>query len=496
MQGQSNRKNSLWLAIQFSLIIIFSLITLKLNLVHYGKELFGSWILVASMWGIGRVLDFGLGTSLIKFVAEYNNNNSVRLNVLFSSCFFLIIILGILIFVIIYGITQYLYFGTNSIIPVNHSREIWNVFIILGLWFYINYITIFFKSVFEGMNEFVISSKISIVNSILILISVAISFYFDLPLVYLAFGYLFSSLMILLIYITVFRIKCSNHKISWKLIELLMIKKVFNFSLAIQGAAIFGSLIDPLIKYLLGSFSNIGTVSIYEVARRFVTAITGLFNTTFRPILPKASALSSSEDYPRFIYEECANLSKTGVLYSGTVYGIGSLIIPIVIQQVFGFEEAILMYFILAIPESINNFGYSIYNFLIGIGRAYFLVLLQFINVVIIGLSVLSGLIIFKNFFGLLGYGLTIIIVNFMMILFVHKISGISIKKYFVLSKIYKLSLLVILLLISIISIYNTYLEIYYIIFILGSLSILLFITDLYNYFQIIFQHYFLKKNS
>lgn len=496
MQLRSNRKNSQWLAIQYSLTILFSLITLKLNLQHYGKELFGSWILVASLWGFGKALDFGLGTSLIKFVAEYSNKNSISLRVLLSSCFFMIIIFGILIFVAICCIAQYLYFGIGSIIPIDQVGEIWNVFIVLGLWFYINYITIFFRSVFEGMNDFVLSSKINIIYSLLILVSVVISFYFNLSLVYLAFGFLLSSIVTLFIYIVVLRIKFPLNKISLKLVKLSMIKKVFNFSLAIQGAAIFGSLIDPLIKYLLGSLSNIGSISIYEIARRFVTAITGLFNTTFRPILPKASALLSSEDYPKFINKECVKLSKIGVLYSGTVYGIGSLIIPIVIQQFFGYDEVLLMYLILAIPESINNFGYPVYNFLIGVGKAYFIVLVQFINIVIIGLSVFLGLVMFNNIMGLLGYGVTIIIVNLLMIWFIHKISGISIKQYFVLSKVYKLILLVVLLLMAIISIYNTYFEDYHTVFILGSLSLLLFSTDLYRYFQTIFQTNFMKRSS
>ena len=154
------------------------------------------------------------------------------------------------------------------------------------------------------------------------------------------------------------------------------------------------------------------------------------------------------------------------------------------------------MYLILAIPESINNFGYPVYNFLIGVGKAYFIVLVQFINIVIIGLSVFLGLVMFNNIMGLLGYGVTIIIVNLLMIWFIHKISGISIKQYFVLSKVYKLILLVVLLLMAIISIYNTYFEDYHTVFILGSLSLLLFSADLYHYIQTIFQVNFMKRSS
>jgi len=496
MPLRSNRDNSLWLAIQYSLSIIFSLVTLKLNLEHFGKELFGYWILVASLWGFGKALDFGLGTSLIKFVAEYNHKSSSDLKPLLSSCFYLFTILGLLILVVIYGIAQVLYFGSQQIISSDYEVLISNVFIVLGLSFYISYITIFFRSFFEGMNDFVISSKINIVNSTLILISVCITFYFELSLLNLALFFLVSSILTLLLYLIAFRFKFPSTLISWKYIEFPIVKKVFNFSLAIQGAALFASLIDPIVKYLLGSLNNIGSVSIYEIARRFVTALTGLFNTTFKPILPQASVLFSKKDYKAFVYKECVKLSKVGIFYSGLVFGIGSIIIPIIIQHVFGYNEAVLLYLILAIPESINKFGYSIYNFFIGIGKASYIILIQFTNVIVIGLSVFLGLIILGDSIGLLGYGLSVLILNLVMMWLLHKVADISIKKYFILSGVYKGILLILFLLLAIFAIYYQYLNIYITIFILGALSLILFMKDFKEYSQIIFQKYFLRKDA
>lgn len=496
MQGQSNRKNSLWLAIQYGLAIIFSLVTLKLNLEHFGKELFGYWILVASLWGFGRALDFGLGTSLIKFVAEYNHKEPSELKTLLSSCFYLFTILGLLILIVIYGSAQVIYFGPSHIISADYKELIWSVFILLGISFYINYITIFFRSFFEGMNDFVISSKINIVNSIFILISVCITFYFDLSLLNLAFFFLVSSILTLLLYFITFKIKFTFTLISWKFIEIPILKKVFNFSLAIQGAALFGSLIDPIIKYLLGSLNNIGSVSTYEIARRFVTAITGLFNTTFKPILPKASVLFSKEDYKSFVYNECVKLSKVGIFYSGMIFGVGAIIISFTIQNVFGYNEAVLLYLILAIPESINKFGYPIYNFFIGIGKANYIILIQFINVAIIGISVFLGLIILKNSLGLLSYGFSVLIMNLIMMWLVHKVTGISVKKYLILSDVYKSILLILFLLLAIFTIYNQYLNIFNTIFILSGLSLILFIRDLKEYSKIIYQKYFLTKDA
>ena len=481
-----DRRNSLWLAVQYSVTIIFSLITLKLNLVNYGQELFGSWILVSSLWGLGRVVDFGLGTSVLKFAAEFHHKAFSDLKYLISTCFYLMIVLGIFIFIVILVLGELLYFGNKNLFSADHYEQLRDIFIVLGVSFYLSYISIIIKSFFEGMGNFVTPSKINIIYVSSILVSVVICFIFNLQILILAYSFLICSLLNLIFTFILFRIYYPDIRISWKFVRFDFAKKVFSFSLAIQGSTILGSLIDPLIKYLIGNFSSVGLVSIYEIARRFVTAIAGLFNTTFRPILPKASILTTKEDYKDFVYSECAKLSKLGITYSGTVFGMGALFIPIIIQQVFNYDEAILMYFILAIPESINNFGYSIYNFIIGIEKAYFLALVQLINLTIIGLSVSAGLIIFGNTLGLLGYGLTVVLVNILMLIFVREAAGISIRQYFTISKIYKLIILLLLLLGSIFILYYNFSYLYGLIVVLGIISVAIFISDLKNYSKVI----------
>ena len=96
-----DKKNSLWLALQFSSTIVISLITLKLNLTHYGEKLFGIWILISSLWGFSNVLDFGMGTAILRFVARLKDQDEKQVNILLSSTFFVFIILGILIFLVI-----------------------------------------------------------------------------------------------------------------------------------------------------------------------------------------------------------------------------------------------------------------------------------------------------------------------------------------------------------------------------------------------------------
>jgi O-antigen/teichoic acid export membrane protein len=439
------------------------------------------------LWGFGKMLDFGLGTSIVKFVAEFQHKADLNIKNLISTCFFLMIVLGLVIIIAIWLLGELIYFGNQDLFPVKHVEMLWKVFLILGVSFYFSYISITIKSFFEGMQNFVTPSKINVVFVSITLIAVIAAYIFKLSLIVLAILFLINSFLNLLITLLLFKRTNPDLMISGRSVKLNLVKKVLSFSLALQGSTILSSLIDPLIKYLIGNFGSIGLISVYEVARRFVMAITGFFNTTFRTILPKASVLSSKGDYKNFLINECVNLSKLGIIYSGTVFGIGTLFIPIVIQQVFNYDDAILMYFILAIPESINNFGYSIYNFIIGIERALFLTFVQLINISVIGISVSVGLLIFGNTLGLFGYGLTIIIVNVMMLLFVKKVAGISIKNYLIYSKIHKLILLLLLLLAAIIILHYNYISFYPLIIAIGGLCTIIFSRDIKNYSKVMF---------
>ena len=121
---------------------------------------------------------------------------------------------------------------------------------------------------------------------------------------------------------------------------------------------------------------------------------------------------------------------------------------------------------------------------------------MQFINLTVIGLSVFFGLIILKNSLGLLGYGFSVLIVNLIMMWLIHKVTDISIKKYFILSGAYKSILLILFLLFAIFAIYYEYLNTYSSIFILSGLSLILFATDFKEYSKIIHQKYFVKNDA
>ena len=149
----------------------------------------------------------------------------------------------------------------------------------------------------------------------------------------------------------------------------------------------------------------------------------------------------------------------------------------------------------LALPESINNVGFTNYTFLIGIGKAHIIALVQFFNVEIISSFLILGFVLFNNIFGLLGYFFTVVIVNLFILLYIKRLIGFSIYTYLKKIKAYKLLLLLIMLLIGPIVLYQNIWSISLTLGLLSVFSFFIFANDLKQYSGV-FVKYLMGKND
>jgi len=483
-----NKRNSLWLSIQFIASLLFSLVTLKLNFLQFGEEIFGIWILLISFWGITSIVDLGFGTAIVKYIASANQNNDIdEINRIASTGFVIFLFLGIILLATGLFSGFLIYFNNKRIVPEDEIKVFLKVFFLLGISFYFQYLIIFFRSIFEGLNNFVITSKLTLVYNLLILFSVILNYLFKYEIWSLALFYLISSFSLLFMYCLTLRQKFGMIKIIPRKFSRSMAKMMFGFSFKIQIAAFLGASMDPIVKYVIGNYSSTSIISYYEVARRFAIAISGLFNTAFKTILPRTSILKTKKDYKNYILSEGTKFSKFGIIYSGALYGIFSIFILFIIHFWFGTEQSIIIFFILSLSESVNNTGYMVYTFFIGIGKGIYLVIIQLSNMLLITSGLILGFSIFQNQIGLLGYFFSVSIMNLFMLLLLKRETGINISLY--LKKIDFKKLILLLLLISLVIFFNYIFSIN--IYILSSglsiLCILFFRKDIKTYlFQII----------
>src|ERR1035437_1097519 len=173
----NNHKNSLWLFIQYIIVLLVSLISLKINILNYGPELFGIFIIINSILILGIAFDLGIGTSIVKYVAELNqfDESGDELNALVSTGLMLFLAIGFIYVTILYSIKNLLIYSRN-LIPVHYKGEADYIFFLLCFAFYFNFISIYFKSIFEGLNNFITPSIIIICQNALLLFIVVLCY--------------------------------------------------------------------------------------------------------------------------------------------------------------------------------------------------------------------------------------------------------------------------------------------------------------------------------
>ena len=478
-----NKKNSIWLAIQFVSSLIFSLITLKLNLLHFGEQIFGIWILMISFWGISTVVDLGFGTAIVKYIAGANaNNDKDEINKIASTGFVIFFTLGILLLATGILIALAIYYSNTNFIPKQYLSEFKAVFLFLGFSFYFQYLVVFFRSLFEGFNNFVITSKLTLIYNLLILFSVSIVFVLKLSIWTLALFYILSSIILLLLYYFTLKQIFHSVQVNPGQFSFKYARRMFSFSFSVQIATFIGSSIDPVIKYVIGNYGSTSIISYYEVARRFALAISGLVNTAFKTILPRTSVLAKRSDFRDFILNEGINYPKFGIVYSAIFYGICSIFIVLIIHFWFGFERSIIIFFILSLAESVNNTGFMLYSFFTGIGKGLYLVIIQSSNIILVILSLVAGFLIFGNQLGLIGYFVSVLLMNLLMVYLLNKQTGISIEQYLHKIHIYKLFMLLFFILLVIIGNYVYSINVYLLSATLSLLCLFLFMRDIRQY--------------
>jgi len=304
----SEKRDNLWLAAHYILTMIASLVSLKFNLMNFGSDIFGVWVLISSIWGLSNVVDLGFGLALIRAVSKERDNPTV-LGKVTSTGFVFFFLFGFVILSIGFLIGNYYYIENPSLINGSIKLSATNTNLLLGIFFYVNYISTFFRSVYEGLGKFIFYSKIAISYSLLTLLAAFFSWLFDLDIAGLAALMLAAATVQLFLLATFSRTSKMLPGFRPSNFSFDIFKGLFSFSIGVQGATILGTAVDPVLKYIIGSGLNVSFVGYYDIAKRFSQASSGLFFAAFRTIYPKAARIEKEEEKD-FLLSEVLSLSK------------------------------------------------------------------------------------------------------------------------------------------------------------------------------------------
>lgn len=260
-----------------------------------GIERFGIWAVANTAIHFFLFLDLGIGSSFVKYIAEYNTKKDYRMinevintglafSLFFCFCVFFVSILlknfamSLLKFPSeLYGDVLIAFFGVLAV-------------------FIINYIFTVFKSTLYGLQ------RMDIVNIIFVIVSIPgtvglvlfLSFGFGLK------GLIYNSIIVALVTVMSYAI-CAYRILPQMVIHpnffsSKMFRKLWNFGFKVQIAGFSEFINRQLDKMLLGYFINVRIVGFYELGSKISLTAARLPSVILPAIEPASSELDAVED--------------------------------------------------------------------------------------------------------------------------------------------------------------------------------------------------------
>ena len=267
--------------------ILVALVLTPYIIRHIGIERFGIWAIVGVLTGYFGLLDFGIGTSFIKYIAEfYTKKDFKKINQVVNTGFIFYSIFAILIIPLGFFIINPLL--TLFKIPQELYNEALFVFLLGIILFGVSNAVSAFTAIQAGLQRMDITNKVAIVISIPMVIGVV----FFLEKGYGLRGLMVNNAIILVISSVV------NIAIAFKILPELrfnlfsfskeMFKKLFKFGYKLQISTIASLFHFQLDKILLAYFLSIGFVTYYAVAAQLASRIRGIPLLLVSAIFPAA----------------------------------------------------------------------------------------------------------------------------------------------------------------------------------------------------------------
>lgn len=271
-----------------------------------GVELLGVWSVVMATTSIANLVDFGLASSVVRFVALYSDDGGKHERVkklvftasLFLFSFFLILSL------IFYPFAGYiLKFVIKNQDFLNTAIAIIPFSIICLI---VNTVSGVFASVLDGFQKNYLRNIIYSSSSVFLLVLT----YILVPIYGLkgvVLAQISQSLLILLSTLIFVIVLLKYNPLRWQWSKTIF-KEIFGYGLKFQGVSLAAMLNEPITKLLLAKFGGLQFTGFYEMAYRLIMQIRGVIinaNQSLVPVLVKENKFkeeNSSEVFQKKTY--------------------------------------------------------------------------------------------------------------------------------------------------------------------------------------------------
>jgi len=339
---------------------------------YIGMERFGIWAIVGVLTGYFGLMDFGIGASFVKYIAEfYTKKDYKKINQVVNTGFVFYSVFAILIIALGFLTINPLLILFK--IPANLHNEALFVFLLGIILFAVSNALSPFTATQTGLQRMDISNKIAIVISIPMIIGTVF---------FLEAGYGLPGLMVnnaIILIIT----SIANIIVAFKILPELkfnpfsfsggMFKKLFKFGYKLQIARLENVFTFQTDKLLITYFLNIGLVGFYQLGSVIINKVRELPLLLISAVVPAASEIKAGGDKKK-LYD----LYSRGTKYL-SLFGIPLMVFvfftaPLIMLTWMGgeYEKSVLVIQILVPSYLINLLSGVGTSIALGVGRPVF----------------------------------------------------------------------------------------------------------------------------
>lgn len=249
--------------------IVIGLLMMPFLIATLGKDLYGLWIVIASITGTYYLLDLGFNQAVTRYTSKYiHQNNPEAANKIINTAVILYSFLGVMVFLIACLSSFY---GVDAFVEDKEKISLaQTILIITGLSFALEFPSKAFPGIISAYFRFDFISKVRLTKSVLDAVLIYVFLSNGYGIVAMAFIMLATGVVSALIYVK-FSFSLFN-ELSFKkeYVELDTVKEVYHFSkwvFLLDMAAMLRNKMD--IWFIAGLLST-GVLAIYYVAVRLI----------------------------------------------------------------------------------------------------------------------------------------------------------------------------------------------------------------------------------
>lgn len=266
---------------------IIGLAIVPLTIGMLGKIEYGAFELILSLIMIDAVLEFGLGSALVKYIPEYKENKC-KLKSFAWSYFYLKNVLTLLGFIIVIIVGKY--FDTLfNIQEINNLENIKYATFLFGLGLFLSGTSTFLDNLLKGLMHFGSSNSLRSIAMIIFFIMMYCYYIFNnkYNIVQIALiWFILKPLILILMQVVLFNYLKLSYIFSYEKFKFKSLKNSLDFMFGMSYITIVAQLYNNLPKIILGVFTNPINVAYWGIMEKIKGPLLQIENSMIRPLIP------------------------------------------------------------------------------------------------------------------------------------------------------------------------------------------------------------------